>query len=102
MVTDERYSLRTLLLAAIPVGALVMGFAYAGMRMALFVITGYGVAERCVAGAVLGAETFMLVHGPGYFLQIAHIVRSSGSLADPVNHPVDLEEPPPVAVVAVS
>ena len=55
---------------------LVAVFAYLITRTWLFFIADYGWLDKAVAGVLLLAESFILVHSLGYFINIFHVVRT--------------------------
>jgi cellulose synthase (UDP-forming) len=79
-------------------------FAYLITRTWLFFVSDYGWLDRTVAGVLLLAESFILVHSLGYFLNILHVVRKvEPGAVDPATAPLPvLDHYPPVAIIVSS
>jgi len=58
--------------------------------------------EKIAAFFLLFAETFIIVHGIGYFLEIYHVVVRGKGLVQPDEPPPPLASFPPVAVIVSS
>ncbi len=81
---------------------LVAVFVYLLTRTVLFFSDGYPWHDRIVAGILLCAEGFILVHSLGYFVNILHVVRKvEPAKANAVGLP-RLESYPPVAIIVSS
>ena len=86
------------LLLALLITLLVI-FAYLMVRTALFVATEYAWYERVIAGCLLLSETFLLVHGFGYYLNIYHVVKNVEGRVPLEEGLPELASYPPVAII---
>jgi len=77
-------------------------YAYLMVRTALFFTAPYFWYEKLFAFLLLGAETFVLLHSFGYFLNLYHVLGRQGS--PPILTPAasQLEVYPPVAIIVSS
>lgn len=90
----------TLLL--LPISAIVLAGLYLMVRTFLFLIVDYHWYEKIIAFFLLLAETFIIVHGMGYFLEILHVIRRGRGLAREEDIPLSLKSYPPVAIIVSS
>ncbi len=82
--------------------SMVMTFAYLIVRTVLFFGADYRWYEKILAGFLLFAEVFMVVHSFGYFLNLKHVLSSpKGKFFDP-DSPPPLHSYPPVAIIVSS
>lgn len=79
---------------------LVVIFGYLVVRIGLFLGPGYNVTDRTIAGFLLAAETFLLIHATGYFLNIYHVVKHVEPRKRSEAGLPALKEYPPVAIIA--
>jgi len=83
---------------------LVAVFVYLITRTWLFFSADYSWADKLAAGVLLAAESFILIHSLGYFINILHVVRKvepAKLQAAGQSLPV-LESYPPVAIIVSS
>ncbi|MGM0439902.1 MAG: glycosyltransferase family 2 protein [Chlamydiota bacterium] len=81
----------------------LFAFLYLAVRTSLFIITEYLWYEKIAALLLLLAEAFIIIHGLGYFLEIANIIRKQDTLLPQTNQkPPSNASQPPVAVVVAS
>lgn len=78
--------------------SLISILLYLNVRILLLLITDYTLKEKVLAFFLLLAETFILIHSTGYFLNIIHVVRSKSK----PSLPKTLQTYPPVAIVVAS
>jgi len=102
MNRESLYRPGRILLLLLPTAAIVLAVVYLVIRTFLFLILDYQWHEKAVALFLLFAETFIIVHGIGYFLEIFHIVIRGKGLARADEDPSPLETYPPVAVIVSS
>ncbi len=98
MTGSIRRGLKNILVYA-PVFAIVAAAFYLFVRVTLFFFNDYGWHERVLGVLLLLAETFILVHGTGYFLEIRSVLNKKKDFeprADPVPELIDY---PPVAII---
>lgn len=83
---------------------LIAVFVYLITRTWLFFIADYGWLDKIVSATLLLAESFILVHSLGYFVNILHVVRTvEPAKARAANAPLPvLEHYPPVAIIVSS
>jgi cellulose synthase (UDP-forming) len=74
-------------------------FAYLFVRTALFLVTDFAWYERAFAVCLLLAESFILVHGFGYYLNIYHVVKNVEGRRPLEETLPPLREYPPVAII---
>ena len=86
--------------SALAVLTILSGFSYLAVRTFLFFISPYHWYEKIVALLLLGAESFILLHGFGYFLNLLHILRHPTPRATLAIEPV--AQYPPVAIIVSS
>ena len=83
--------------------AMVLVFTYLAVRTAIFFTAPYNWYEKLVAFFLLLAETFVIMHSFGYFLNIYHVLRhgkpQKSSLPETT---FVLSEYPPVAILVAS
>lgn len=87
---------------AIPVAAMAMAAIYLMVRVFLFLISDYAWYEKVIAFVLLMAETFILVHGIGYFLEILSVAWTKREFSRKEIPNVELSSFPPVAIVMPS
>ncbi|MGD9972261.1 MAG: glycosyltransferase family 2 protein [Desulfatirhabdiaceae bacterium] len=92
---------KTALIGLSAVVTMMVIFLYLMARTALFFAAPYAWYEKILAAFLLGAETFILIHGFGYFLNMLHVARHSPDV--PIHQPLPLSEAfPPVAIIVSS
>ena len=74
-------------------------FAYLFVRTALFLITDFAWYEKAFAACLLIAESFILVHGFGYYLNIYNVVKNVEGRRPLGETLPPLKEFPPVAII---
>ncbi len=84
------------------VACILLASLYLVVRTVLFLALDYLWYEKLVALALLLAETFILAHGIGYFLEIYHVLAPRRSPEAPKPPPSSLNSHPPVAVIVSS
>lgn len=77
-------------------------FAYLVARTTMFFFSDYSWIEKTIAFGLLLAETFILIHGFGYFANISHLLLSKKTMVKRAKRESLDGPPPPVAVVVVS
>ena len=82
--------------------ALLLALVYLLVRTALFILTDTPWPDRGVGLLLLGAETFILVHGVGYFLEVIHVASRRHTLAAQDTEPAALTTFPPTAIIVSS
>ncbi|MCG6894163.1 MAG: glycosyltransferase [Desulfobacteraceae bacterium] len=90
------------LLAALVVATILSIFLYLMVRTVLFFAAPYHWYEKIVAFGLLAAETFILLHGFGYFLNLLHILRRSPNRPVHSGQLPALTDYPPVAIIVSS
>lgn len=75
---------------------------YVTVRLILFIMADYNWIEKLVAGLLILAETFIIIHGINYFRHIIQVLRARGSLISEPSAPPLLNDKPPVAIVVSS
>lgn len=88
--------------AVLPVIAIGIAVSYLTFRIGIFLATDYLWYEKTIALFLLLAETFILFHGMGYFLEIFHVIMRRRSLAAEEPPLPSLVEYPPVAIIVSS
>ncbi|MBU1053546.1 MAG: glycosyltransferase [Proteobacteria bacterium] len=86
----------------LPFGAILITFIYLIVRTFLFIAAEYMWYEKTLAFFLLLAETFILVHGIGYFLEIIHVTAGKKTNAISKNSTPPLTSYPPVAIIVSS
>ena len=81
---------------------LVAVFAYLLVRTALFLISDYLWFEKALALALLMSETFILLHGIGYFYNLLNLLLQKRTIQKQTRREQGLQQFPPVAVVVAS
>lgn len=95
--------IKTGAVAALAVASMTFTFLYLIVRTALFLFADYLWYEKILAFLLLSAETFVLVHSLGYFLNIFHVsTHKKPPIATPDSSIPDLESYPPVAILVAS
>jgi cellulose synthase (UDP-forming) len=97
----EKTQKTKILLPVVLIITIILIFSYLITRTFLFLSTNYYWYEKIVAFFLLLAETFILIHSTGYFLNLFHVaVRPRpGLILDPY---MQLKEYPPVAIIVSS
>lgn len=90
------------ILLLLPILCIVLAVLYLLVRTFLFLILDYHWYEKIVALFLLFAETFIIIHGIGYFIEIYHVVIHGKGLVQPDDSPPPLESYPPVAIIVSS
>ncbi|MBL6967290.1 MAG: glycosyltransferase [Desulfobacteraceae bacterium] len=102
MKNETPYKPGRIILLLLPILCIVLAVLYLLVRTFLFLILDYQWYEKIVALFLLFAETFIIIHGIGYFLEIYHIVIRGKGLVQPDDSPPPLESYPPVAIIVAS
>ncbi len=90
------------MVAALAVATMLFTFLYLIMRTFFFLFTDFFWYEKIVAFFLLLAETFVLLHSLGYFLNIYHVATHKRESFAPATTDPDLESFPPVAILVAS
>ena len=85
----------------LPLLAMLLALSYLAARTIVVILSDYAWPDRIVAWMLLFAETFILIHGLGYFLEIIHVAHRKG-LASREAPPPALFDYPPVAIIVSS
>lgn len=102
MIKWKRLSLRFSVVAALLLLTILAIFSYLVVRVSLFLITDLIWYDKIVALLLLGAETFILIHGLGYFFDILHVITNPTAAAG-IQGPIPLlTSYPPVAIIVSS
>ncbi|MCF8142523.1 MAG: glycosyltransferase [Deltaproteobacteria bacterium] len=102
MTKESPYRLGRIGLLLLPMGVILLAVVYLLVRTFLFLILDYHWYEKIAALFLLFAETFIIIHGIGYFLEIFHIVVRGKGLVQTDEDPPPLETYPPVAIIVSS
>ncbi|MBW1780740.1 MAG: glycosyltransferase [Deltaproteobacteria bacterium] len=102
MNKKETHKRGRVILLLIPVACIGLAVLYLLVRTFLFLVLDYAWYEKTLALFLLFAETFLIVHGMGYFLEIYHVLAHGKSLARSVDTPPPLTSYPPVAIIVSS
>ena len=102
MKKETPYKAARSILLLLPILCIILAVLYLLVRTFLFLILDYHWYEKIVALFLLFAETFIIIHGIGYFLEIYHVVIRGKSLVQPDDSPPPLETYPPVAIIVSS
>jgi cellulose synthase (UDP-forming) len=102
MTKESPYRLGRLGLLLLPMGVILLAVVYLLVRTFLFLILDYHWYEKFAALFLLFAETFIIIHGIGYFLEIFHIVVRGKGLVQTDESPPPLTAYPPVAIIVSS
>lgn len=86
----------------LPMAAIVMSMLYLMVRTVVVIFSDYLWYEIVMAWLLLFAETFIFVHGIGYFLEIYHVTRHRVPPDRERETPPPLETYPPVAIIVSS
>ncbi|MFO7986570.1 MAG: glycosyltransferase family 2 protein [Desulfatiglandaceae bacterium] len=89
-------------LLILPALAILLAILYLMVRTILFIILDYHWYEKGVAFLLLFAETFIIFHGVGYFLEIYHLLRHKKGFVGSADVSPPLETYPPVAIIVSS
>ncbi len=100
--TSPPSSSRFALIMAVPVAAMAVAAVYLMVRVFLFLVSDYAWYEKVIAFILLLAETFILVHGIGYFLEILSVAWARRDFSRKEVPSVELSSFPPVAIVMPS
>ena len=102
MIETKRKIRPTGLVLAALVATMAVIFIYLMVRTSLFLVTDFRWYEKLLAGFMLLAEGFLLVHSFGYFLNVFHTLSPRGSGPVALDHPPPLNSYPPVAIIVSS
>lgn len=102
MKNETPYKAGRSILLLLPILCIVLAVLYLLVRTFLFLILDYHWYEKTAALFLLFAETFIIIHGIGYFLEIYHVVIRGKGLVQPDDSPPPLESYPPVAIIVSS
>lgn len=102
MIWWKRLSPKISIVSALLLLTILAIFSYLVMRVILFLITDLVWYDKVVALLLLGAETFILVHGLGYFSDILRVITNPTAAAG-IQGPIPaLTSYPPVAIIVSS
>lgn len=105
MATQPKKSRRFAWPLLLPIVAMLLAIVYLIVRTVLFMGAQASWSDKIVGGFLLLAETFMLVHGSGYFLELFHVAWHRSKVGIDVTAgtmSIQLKEYPPVAVIVSS
>ncbi|MFH1954310.1 MAG: glycosyltransferase family 2 protein [Pseudomonadota bacterium] len=102
MKNETPYKPGRIILLLLPILCIVLAVLYLLVRTFLFLILDYQWYEKTLALFLLFAETFIIIHGIGYFLEIYHVVIRGKGLVQADDSPPPLESYPPVAIIVSS
>ncbi|MDY6881481.1 MAG: glycosyltransferase family 2 protein [Desulfatiglans sp.] len=102
MKNETLYKAGRSILLLLPILCIVLAVLYLLVRTFLFLILDYHWYEKIVALFLLFAETFIIIHGIGYFIEIYHVVIHGKGLLQPDDSPPPLESYPPLAIIVSS
>jgi cellulose synthase (UDP-forming) len=102
MKNEPPYKSGRIILLLLPILSIILAVLYLLIRTFLFLILDYHWYEKTVALFLLFAETFIIIHGIGYFLEIYHILIRGKGLVQSEDVPLPLESYPPVAIIVSS
>jgi cellulose synthase (UDP-forming) len=102
MNKESLYRPSRIILLLLPMAAILLAVVYLLVRTFLFLILDYQWHEKIAALFLLFAETFIIIHGIGYFLEIFHILIRGKGLVKTDEAPPPLETYPPVAIIVSS
>jgi len=97
-----KFKFARFILLLLPTVCILFALLYLLVRTFLFLILDYQWYEKIAALFLLFAETFIIVHGIGYFLEIYHIVIRGKGLVQRDDSLPPLETYPLVAVIVSS
>jgi len=100
MRETDREAKKLFLLAALPIGAIILALAYLIVRTVILLLSDYRWYELAVAWTLLFAEVFILIHGIGYFLEVYHVMRRHKTRFPSEAPP--LASFPPIAIIVSS
>ncbi len=86
----------------LPVLCIILAVLYLMVRTVLFIILDYFWYEKLVAFMLLFAESFILIHGIGYFLEIFHVLGHGKATVEETVSRSAPGEHPPVAIIVSS
>lgn len=98
----KEFPFRSILLLLLLGGTLLSIFAYLLARTVMFILLDYHWYEKILAFFLLLAESFILIHGFGYFLNLFHLLTSKKTVEKRVRRERQLTTFPPVGVVVAS
>jgi len=101
MKKETPYKAGRSILLLLPILVIVLAVLYLLVRTFLFLILDYHWYEKTVALFLLFAETFIIIHGIGYFIEIYHVVVHGKSLVQQDDSLPPLETYPPVAIIVL-
>jgi cellulose synthase (UDP-forming) len=89
-------------IAMLPLAALGFAMLYLLVRIALFLVANYAWHEKALALLLLLAETFILLHGIGYFIEVFEVEKRRRSPLVPEPPLPLLTDYPSVAIIVSS
>ncbi len=93
----------SLVLAVLASLTLILVFVYLIVRTLLFLEADLPWYEKSLAGVLLLAESFIMVHSLGYFINLLHVfIKGAGTTPLPPAPPGEPTEYPPVAILVAS
>ena len=102
MKKEKKFKAGRSVLLLLPILVIILAVLYLLVRTFLFLILDYHWYEKIVALCLLFAETFIIIHGIGYFIEIYHVVVHGKSLVQQDDSLPPLETYPPVAIIVSS
>ncbi|MBW2708364.1 MAG: glycosyltransferase [Deltaproteobacteria bacterium] len=102
MKNETPYKTGRSILLLLPILVIILAVLYLLVRTTLFLMLDYHWYEKIVAFFLLFAETFIIIHGIGYFIEIYHVIIHGKGLFQPDDSPPPLESYPPVAIIVSS
>ena len=102
MAKESTHKTGAAFLLILPAMCILLAILYLMVRTVLFIILDYHWYEKGVAFLLLFAETFIIFHGVGYFLEIYHLLRHRKGFVGSADGSLPLETYPPVAIIVSS
>ena len=102
MKKETPYKTGRSILLLLPILCIILAVLYLLVRTFLFLILDYHWHEKIVALFLLFAETFIIIHGIGYLLEIYRVVIHGRGLTQPDDSPPPPESYPPVGIIVSS
>ncbi|MCF8085060.1 MAG: glycosyltransferase [Deltaproteobacteria bacterium] len=102
MAKESTHKTGAAFLLILPAMCILLAILYLMVRTVLFIILDYHWYEKGVAFLLLFAETFIIFHGVGYFLEIYHLLRHRKGFVGSADGGLPLETYPPVAIIVSS
>lgn len=102
MIIKNLSAIKFKLIVVLLIATMLFVFLYLIVRTLFFFTAGYIWYEKTVAFILLLAESFLLIHSLGYFLNIFHVLKQRKALTIAEEPVPDLDVYPPVAIIVSS